>query len=193
MNNKFKWGILIIVVCLGLFYLFRRPDYTPLTEDTDHIIGLDNASVTIVEFSDFQCPACQSAFFEMEEFLDTNPKNLRFIYKHYPLTNIHPYGFKAAEASECASDQGKFWEYYKQLFQNRQFDNAALKKYAANTDLNEDSFWTCIRSRVMAERVNQDMDDGDSKGVDATPTFYINGKKKVGVIRVDELKELTKR
>ena len=113
----------------------------------------------------------------MEDFLKTNPQNVRFIYKHYPLKGIHPYAFKAAEASECASDQGKFWEYYKELFQNRQFDNTALKSYATKIGLDVDLFWTCVRSHEMAERVNLDMSEGDSKGLEATPTFYINDRE----------------
>src|SRR3989338_10107619 len=172
--------IIIIIIIAGAAMLMQKPKYTPLPP-VIHTIG--NGSAEIIEFSDFQCPACGAAFPEVEGFLEKNLDKVTFTYKHYPLTQIHPFAYKAAEASECASDQGKFWEYYKALFNNQQkLQRGDLIGYAKALGLDADSFTACLDSGAMASRVNIDMTEAQQKLISSTPTFFINGRKITGII-----------
>ena len=172
--------IIIIILIAGTAMLMQKPSYTPLPPSV-HTIG--NGSAEIREFSDFQCPACGAAFPEVEGFLAKNLDKVTFTYKHYPLTQIHPFAYKAAEASECASDQGKFWEYYKALFNNQQkLQRGDLIGYAKALGLDAENFTACLDSGVMASRVNIDMREAQQKLISSTPTFFINGRKIAGII-----------
>lgn len=154
-------------------------------------IGPDNAKVTIVEFSDFQCPYCEKlATDAYPQIYDTYIKTnkIKFAYRHYPLTSIHPNSQKAAEASECANEQKKFWEYNNLLFKNQStwspqspIDAAtSFASYASELGLNTDQFRSCLDTDKYAENVRKDTADGDIAGVDGTPTIYINGIRLVG-------------
>jgi len=149
-----------------------------------------NGSVQIIEFSDFQCPACGAAYPQLEEFLKDNSDKVTYIYKHFPLTTIHQYAQMAAEASECAADQGKFWEYYSKLFQNQaRLAKSDLVNYAEQIGLDTGNFTACLDSGVMSRRVSSDQSEGFAKEVDATPTFFINGRKFTGVLSVKQFEQ----
>ncbi|MBI2063788.1 MAG: DsbA family protein [Candidatus Yanofskybacteria bacterium] len=156
----------------------------------DHVLGNKNAKITIVEFSDFQCPFCRSfwsgAFPEIKKnYIDTG--KARFVYKHYPL-DFHSGARPAAEASECANDQGKFWEFHDRVFEEQtklgqgtiQFGNPEIVKWAGALGLNMDQFNECFNSGKYAQRVSDDMAQGTKAGVGGTPTSYVNGQKIVG-------------
>src|SRR3989344_4720461 len=118
-------------------------------DNTDPVLGDKNAEITIVEFSDFQCPFCARAYsdaiaqFEQSDYFKNGDVNL--VYKHFPLNSIHPQAQKAAEAAECANKQGKFWEYHNMLFENQQaLDIASLKSYASEVGLDTAKFNSCL-------------------------------------------------
>ncbi len=155
------------------------------------ILGADNAKVTVVEFSDFQCPYCEKfatdAYPQIyDAYIKTN--KIKFAYRHYPLTSIHPNTQKAAEASECANEQNKFWEYNNLLFKNQTtwspqaITDAAdsFTGYAAQLGLNTDQFRSCLDTDKYKENVQKDAADGDIASVDGTPTLFINGWRIVG-------------
>ena len=150
--------------------------------DDDPSWGLVDAPVTIIEFSDYQCPFCKRFYDEtLPQIQATYEGQARFVYRDFPLTAIHPYAQKAAEASECADDQSRFWDYHALLWANQQaLDVASLKAYAAQLDLDTATFDDCLDSGKNAQEVEKDYSDGVSYGVAGTPTFFINGQQLVG-------------
>ena|SRR3989344_6081692 len=156
----------------------------------DHVSGNKNAKITIVEFSDFQCPFCRSfwsgALPEIKkDYIDTG--KARFVYKHYPL-DFHSGARPAAEASECAAEQEKFWEFHDKVFEEQaklgqgtiQFGKPEIIKWIGALGLNMDQFNDCFNSGKYAQRVSDDMAQGTKAGVGGTPTTFINGQKIVG-------------
>lgn len=155
--------------------------------DDDPIKGQDNAPVVIVEFGDFQCPFCERFFSQTlplikENYIKTG--KVKFVYRDFPLTSIHQYAEKAAEAADCANEQGKFWEYHDLLF-SRQYEWASVgvekfKEYASELGLDTTKFNECLDSGKYENEVRKDFNDGLSYGVRGTPTFFINGIEVVG-------------
>jgi protein-disulfide isomerase len=145
--------------------------------------GPADAKVTIVEFSDFQCPFCER-FFKLTYPLIKQKygDKVRFVYRNFPLTQIHPQAEQSALAAECANEQGKFWDYHDELFSNQQdLSRDALIKYAQNAKVsNISQFTTCFDSKKYQDQVNKDLNDGLGYYVNGTPTFFINGKILVG-------------
>jgi predicted DsbA family dithiol-disulfide isomerase/Skp family chaperone for outer membrane proteins len=139
--------------------------------------GPANASVTIVEFSDFQCPFCGNLYPVMKEIETKYKDTVRIVYRQFPLNSIHPFAQKAAEASLCAKDQNKFWEYHDSLFENQQaLDVDALKTRAVNLQLDTTAFNQCLDSGRQADAIRKDIVEGNKVGVTGTPALYINGK-----------------
>ncbi|MBI4122002.1 MAG: DsbA family protein [Parcubacteria group bacterium] len=150
----------------------------------DHVKGGENAKVTIVEYSDFECPFCGRAFPTVNQVIDTYGDDIRFVYRHLPLNSIHPQAQKAAEASECAADQGKFWQFHDKVFANQDLVSAGgvvqFKKWAGEIGLNTAKFNTCLDSGSKAAVVQADEDSAQAAGVTSTPAFFINGISVVG-------------
>ena len=151
--------------------------------DDDPVKGDKNAPVTIVEFSDFECPFCGRWFQQTfpaidEKYIKTGKANL--IYRDFPL-NFHTQAQKAAEASECADEQGKFWPMHDKLFnEGEQGGVEGFKKYAKDLGLDTGKFNKCLDSGEMAGEIRKDLADGGRYGVSGTPGFFINGVKVVG-------------
>lgn len=149
-----------------------------VSADDDPFLGDENAPITIIEFSDFQCPYCgkfdEDTLPELKEkYIDTG--KIKFIYRDYPL-EFHQYAQKAAEASECAHEQDKYWEYHDILFKNQNdLTVDDLKKYAADLKLDTNKFNECLDSSKYKEEVEKDFNDGQSYGVSGTPAFFVNG------------------
>ena len=153
------------------------PRATVALAATDPAIGSANAPITIVEFSDFQCPFCQRAAPTLKKVREVYGDKVRVVWKDYPLTQIHPQAFKASEAAHCAAEQGKFWEYHDRLFANQQaLQPDDLKKYATDLGLDAAKFAPCLDSSKYAERVRDGVSAGSRLGVNSTPTLYINGR-----------------
>jgi protein-disulfide isomerase len=150
-------------------------------DDSDPVLGDEGADITIVEFSDFQCPFCQRAFdgaiasLKQSDLFKNGEVNL--VYKHFPLNSIHPQAQKAAEASVCAQKQGKFWEMHDKIFANQgQLDVNSLKTYAAELGLNSGQFNSCLDSGEATGKVNTDTKQATDAGGRGTPYFVIVNK-----------------
>ena len=147
---------------------------------TTHVRGSENATVTIIEFSDFQCPACGMAEPIVEQVLEAYPTQVKLIYKDFPLP-MHSYAQKASEAAECAGEQGKYWEMHDVLFANQDaLKISDLKSYAADLGLNTTVFNACLDSGATAGDVKADLKEGQSRKITGTPSFFINGQEMVG-------------
>jgi protein-disulfide isomerase len=146
--------------------------------------GNDSAKVVVVEFSDFQCPYCGNAARDAVAQIErdyVNTGKVKLVFKHFPLTQMHQYAQKAAEAAECAKDQGKFWEMHDKLFSNQAALTVDdLKRYASDLGLNTAEFNQCLDSGAKTQFVQNDIAYGTQLGVTGTPTFYINGNQIVG-------------
>ncbi len=141
-----------------------------------HSIGSDTAPVVIEEFSDLQCPACSAISPQVEAIVRKNSDIVRMQYHHFPLS-YHKYAFHAAEASECAADQGKFWEYINLAFANQKnLADDGLLSIANKLKLEMPTFKACLNSGSKRKKVFADMAEGRRRGVPATPSFYVNKK-----------------
>ena len=179
-------GIGVVILGLGVVFLFLTAPTPSLNLDElergGYSKGAETPKVRIVEFGDFQCPACGAAFPVVKQILSEFPNTVKVTYRHFPLNTPHPYAQKAAEASECANEQGKFWEMHDILFQNqRALTVPSLKQYATQLSLNQAQFDSCLDSGKFASKVGSDYSYGISIGVNSTPTFFINGQKYTGL------------
>jgi len=138
--------------------------------------GPADAPITLVEFSDYQCPYCKSAEKIVAEVLERYPTQVRLVYRHFPLDNIHPQARGAAEAAACAEEQGKFWEFHKVLFENSpKLAITDLRAYANQVGLDRAAFDACVNEKRHAAKVESDVEMGRKIGVAGTPAFYVNG------------------
>jgi len=158
-----------------------------VSADDDPVLGEKDAPVTIIEFSDFQCPFCERFYSQTLEQIKTNyidTGKVKLIYRDFPLDSIHPMAQKAAEAAECADEQGKYWEYHDKLFQNQEewvtTGISKLKEYAKGLSLDSSKFDKCLDDGKYADEVKKDFQDGAQAGVQGTPSFFINGKQLSG-------------
>jgi protein-disulfide isomerase len=139
--------------------------------------GPEAAPVTIVEFSDFQCPFCGGLFPTLKVIEKNYPDKVRLVYRQFPLTNIHPFAQKAAEASLCANDQKRFWEFHDSMFGDQMHLTVDdLKKRAVDLKLNTAEFNSCLDSGSKSGVVKWDIDEGTKAGVSSTPSMFINGR-----------------
>ena len=160
-------------------------------KNDDHIRGAKNAPVTIVEYSDFQCPFCSRFHPEMLKVMSAYQNKVRWVFRHFPLTQIHPNAQKAAEASECASEQGKFWEFADKLFANQeQLGPALYDKLAKDLNLNATKFSSCLSNGKYAKKVQDSEAEGAQLGVQGTPGNFINGQVVPGALPFEQLKSI---
>jgi protein-disulfide isomerase len=139
--------------------------------------GPANAPVMIVEFADFECPFCGGLYPTLKQVEKNYPDKVRFVFRQFPLVNIHPRAQKAAEASLCANEQQRFWEFHDSLYTNQaQLEVAALKQRAVTLKLNTAAFNACLDSGKHAETIRKDQDEARKAGVSSTPTLFINGR-----------------
>lgn len=158
--------------------MFLKPPILSVDTDGAPVRGSANAPITIVEFSDFQCPYCARAQAELVKIRDTYKDKVKIVYKDFPLS-IHNNAHKAAEAARCIfeQDQKRYWEYHDMLFSKRsELGQDNLKKYAADLKFDTAKFNKCLDSDKYAAAVNKDMADGLKVGVSGTPAFLINGR-----------------
>lgn len=163
----------------------------PIPTDGEPIFGPSVAPVTIVEFSDFQCPFCQRVQSTLKALLKEYPDSVRLVYRDFPIPQLHKDAKKAAEAARCAAEQGKFWEYHDLLFANRtQQKDPDLKRYAADLKLDTDRFAQCFATGRYTKVVERGITDGKKAGVTGTPTFFINGIPLAGAHPLEQFKAL---
>jgi protein-disulfide isomerase len=151
-----------------------------VTVPRDHVRGAPDGRVTLIEYGDFQCPYCGDAYPVVHKLLDGYPW-LRFVWRHMPLVDLHPRSEAAAQASEAAAAQGKFWEMHDRLFQNQHaLTDADLSAHAAALGLDVERFDRELRDGVYAERVAEDFRSGSGAGIPSTPRFFVNGEMYLG-------------
>ena len=153
--------------------------------------GVATAPVTIVEFSDFECPYCGGLFPTLKQVEKNYPQTVRIVYRQFPLSNLHPHAMKAAEASLCANEQNKFWEFHDSMFGNqRELSIADLKQRAVDLKLDTQAFNQCLDSGREAAAIQTDIQEGARAGVSGTPAIFINGRFLSGNQPYSEIKDV---
>jgi len=153
--------------------------------------GPANAPLTIVEFADFECPYCGGLYKTLKVVEQSYPEKIRFVYRHFPLTTMHPHAQKAAEASLCANDQNRFWEFYDSMFSNQEkLSVDDLKKRAVDMKMDTAAFNTCLDSGAKAVAITKDVEEGRAAGVSGTPAMFINGRFMGGNQPFADIREL---
>ena len=156
------------------------PDLSTPVSDQDHVQGAEDAALTLVEYGDFQCPSCGDAYPVVQAVQKHFGDRLRFVFRHYPLPQ-HSMAEPAAEAAEFAGTKGKFWPMHDALYENQaDLSNDLFSELAGNFRLDAKTLLKDVASQHFAERIETDVESGDSSGVEGTPTFYINGKQHEG-------------
>jgi protein-disulfide isomerase len=187
-------GTVLLIVAVA--YFFSGPavstdqsvqvDQAKLLDGSKYSFGAEQAKVTVVEFSDFQCPACKATEPMVSQLKNSYGDSVKFVYRHFPLDSIHPNARLAAQASEVAGLQGKFWEYHDLLFaKQEEWSDIADKEqlinkfaeYAAQLQIDKASFLEKIESQEVVETVTKDSSLATELNVNSTPTFYVNGKQ----------------
>lgn len=168
-----------------------QPNVQPISIsiDDDPIIGNQDAPITIVEFSDYQCPFCarfqsQTLPLILEQYVETG--KVKFVFRDFPIQSSHPNALPAAAAAECAHEQDKYWEYHDALFENQNIWNrediasaiTIFKEYATKLNLNQEQFDSCLDSGKYIEEISKDLNDGKDYGITGTPGFFIGNEKK---------------
>lgn len=167
---------------LSLLLLAACVDTTGLTSTlhTDpHPQTAQNALVTVTEYADLQCPACQAAHASLiQPLVAKYGTQIRYDFRHFPLTSIHRFAMEAAEGSECSADQGKFWEFVDKDYANqKQLSSDTIRTWAKELGLDMTLFERCMDSHVKRGAIQASYDEGKQRGVGGTPTFYVNGQQ----------------
>lgn len=200
-------GVVTVLLLVGaVYFLSKSPgpadpnagsttpvEQSKLIKDDSYKISTDSAKVTIVEFLDFECEACGAAHPILKKVLEEYKGKVNFVVRNFP---NHDNSVLAANAAESAGEQGKFWEMHDKLFENQKTwgekkvpQTEEFMKYATELGLDMNKFKEVLESNKYVEKINKDKQEGMSIGVDATPTFFINGMKEVGVLPYDQWKE----
>ncbi len=145
-------------------------------EPTDHMLGSEHARVTIVEYGDFECPSCKVAATTPMLLLERFPNRIRFVFRHFPLQEAHPHALMAAEASEAAAAQGKFWPMHDVLFQNQaHLKDKDLQRYAAGLGLDMARYKAEMDDHIYLQKVREHIEGARRSHIRATPTFFVDG------------------
>ena len=203
-----KWAIGLAVVVFGLvtfIYLGSRGQSLGLSSaqevdmkisDQDWMKGNSGAQVSLVEYSDFQCPACAAYYPFVRRLEEELGEKLKVVYRQFPLISAHPNAYPAARASEAAGNQGKFWEMHDILFERQEEWSAQVDAkenfvtYAKEIGLDEAQFLADYDSDIVKDRVNEDISSGNDFEVNATPTFFLNGRKMAAPANYEGFKSL---
>lgn len=166
----------------------------PVSIGVDHIRGSVNAPITIVEYGDFESPYTGMAYVVIKELLRQFNEKIYFVYRNFPLNGIHPHAQYAAEATEAAAAQDKFWQMHDHLFEHQKaLDDHLLLEYAQKVGLNIDKFKKEMSEHVYAPLINKSLNSGIDSGVEGTPTFFINGERYEGSWDLDTLSSFVKK
>ena len=166
------------------------PPRADVGADDDPFMGPPDAPVTLIEFSDFQCPYCRRVQGVLKRLMTAYHGQLKLVFRDFPLRQIHPEAQKAAEAAQCANDQGQFWQYHDRLFAATELGVGDLKQYAAELGLDAEQFNTCLDSEKYSQEVQADIDDALAVGVNATPWFFVNGLPISGAVPFERFVEM---
>ncbi|MFH1786739.1 MAG: DsbA family protein [archaeon] len=198
-NRLYAIGTVIALFVVLMLFLLREPNggagvSVAINTLDDPAKGPAGANATIIVFSDFECSACRKFYIVMKNVDAEYGDSVRVVFKDFPILDIHPSSMAAAEAAECADEQGKFWDMHDSLYENQfALDMESLYQHAEFVGLDMDRFDTCMKSGIMAVEVRGDIKDGIAAGVSAIPTFFINGAKYVGVYDYAKVKGIVER
>jgi protein-disulfide isomerase len=157
---------------------------TPVSE-RDHILGPATARVTLVEYGDYECPYCRAAWPIVQEVRRLLMDDLRYVFRHFPLTRVHPNAERAAEAAEAAGAQGRYFEMHALLFEHQDALGVDdLRRYASDIELDVEQFRAELASHVQAARIRDDFRSGRASGVGGTPTFFVDDVRYDGLVGV---------
>ena len=183
----------IVLAASASSFLLARGSRKPFSSNAPDYrkLGPADAKVTIVEFSDFECPACRVAEPPMRALLKLYEGKVRLVFKHFPIERMHRWARAGAIAAECAGKQGKFWEYHHELYDHQEEwasdkSEERLSAYAAKHTLDSAAWNACRRDPTVNAAVNADAKDGMNAWVGSTPTFFINGKRFAGALQLSE-------
>lgn len=157
------------------------------SDDNDPAKGPADAKVTVRVFGDFQCPACRAAEEGVKHAMQTYGDKVRFVWSDFPLVTVHKNALPAANAARCAEEQGKFWEFHDKVYEAQDewsdlsSPSAKFQEYAKGLGLREDAFAACVAANRYQWKIQDDLDEGQSNAIDATPTFFVNNTRLVGV------------
>jgi protein-disulfide isomerase len=163
----------------------------PQVTAEDHVRGPADAPVTILEYGDYECPYCRGAFRDVRRLVDEHPEEIRFVFRNFPIPQLHPHAEQAAEAAEAAAAQGRFWEMHDLLLQPySHLDTESLVSYAEVIGLDIGRFRQAVTGQAHAAKIQADIAEGVRNGVNATPKFYVNGRRVDGKVPLEHLVEL---
>ena len=150
---------------------------TPPVESFDHMRGARHAPVMVVEYGDFECPNCKQAAPAVKLLLERFEERVCYVWRHFPLTEVHPHALMAAQAAEAAAAQDKFWQMHDVLFENQtHLDAHHLRGYAERLGLDMSRYTAEMDDEIYLQRVREHMESGRQSGVRGTPTFFVNGR-----------------
>jgi protein-disulfide isomerase len=154
------------------------PRLTLPVSERDHIQGVANAPLTLVEYGDYQCPYCGAAYPVVKQLQKTLGKQLRFVFRNFPLAQAHPYALAAAEAAEAAALLGKFWEMHDAIYEHQaELSPEALTGWAYQLGMKDEKLEQALERPEIEKRIKEDRSSGIRSGVNGTPTFFINGRR----------------
>ncbi|HWW20809.1 MAG TPA: DsbA family protein [Steroidobacteraceae bacterium] len=143
----------------------------------DHVLGPQHAQISVVEYGDFECPNCKQAAAAVKMLLQRFPERVRFVFRNFPLAEVHPHAMQAAEAAECAGAQGQFWPMHDLLFENQlHLKPNHLHGYAERLRIDLARYSAEMDDHVYLQRVREHQQSGRDSGVRGTPTFFVNGR-----------------
>jgi protein-disulfide isomerase len=155
----------------------HAPQLTAPIDTIDHVLGPRGAAVTVVEYADFECPNCKQAAPAVKLLLERFEDRVRYAYRHFPLDEVHPHALLAAQASEAAGAQGRFWEMHDLLFENQtHLKPNHLRSYAERLELDMARYTAEMDDTIYLQRIREHIESGRDSGVHATPTFFVNGR-----------------
>ncbi len=175
-------GLMFVLIFVLIYFSIPKGNEDVKNVGTGNLPpkGNPNNPIKIIEFSDFQCPACKASHPIIDRILQDYQGEVVLYYRYFPLP-MHENSFIAAEAAECANEQKNFWEYHDILFENQdKLDKENLKKYAKDIELNEEQFNSCLNNEKYKDEITFDISEGKILGIQGTPTFFINDKKVFG-------------
>ncbi len=167
-----------IGAAIWIALIYNQDNSYPIIVSSRPILGFTDAEISIIEYSDFGCPASKLAATEIKKIVRKYENKVKFEFRNFPLINIHPKSFQAALAAECANDQGKFWGYHDLLFLNQSnFSRSNLLVHAENLGLDMEIYKICFDEKIKADVVSGHLKEAREFKLNSTPTIFVNGKK----------------
>ena len=195
------WVVVLVAVIGGIYFLSQMNSGTSSSATVDAITDVDqtkgnpDGQIVLIEYSDFQCPACSTYYNMSKQLMDEFSEDIYFAYRHFPLRNIHSNAQLAAQVAEAAGRQGKFWEMHDKLFDNQSnwSDESNPEEifltYAKELELNEEEYNIDLESKEVKDKVDNDYTGGVGAKVNSTPSFFLNGEKISNPKTIDDFRE----